>query len=578
MIEFFNWLLGLKQRPIGFRAAPGKSSFIRCPRGCGQSPARRWRALALVGIWYLYRGEASNVGRAMRLLLIGLRGLVLVCVAFMLLELVLVITKHESAPSQLVVLVDTSESMGLNDPYPDDEVQATLAGKLGYEGAAAMQQAIATGAGKRALEKTIGKLSEGRNVSVYGFSQKAAALQPDEIAAATARRARDRHRRRAGGGAGRASRPAAGRNTVVSDGQSNAGEDPRKVAEQAGKQGVPVVALAVGSEQGPSNARLAAIEADPVVFVRDPTEVAVLVEGHGMPDRTGVVTLEKRQDTAWTEVGREEVTFNEDAATKRLAFKITPDAVGELEFRAKIADLGVELTEADNFATHAMKVVRQQIRVLLMAGAPSPEVQFLRNALLRDTGLEFACWLQSAGDGYEQMGTRPIRRLAQQSAGTGILRRRDPVRSRHAGPGAGLVGVDQPVRRHGGRRAGLCRRRNAHAQPVRWRGLGCGRCKHLDRQQRLAADAAGRRRPGLVQVQRRSVAQRAGALEPGADAPRDRPTRSFSSTPIPPETARCWPACPACIGIFPSLAPSLALRSSPATATRGCAMRSAAMC
>jgi hypothetical protein len=58
-----------------------------------------------------------------------------------------------------------------------------------------------------------------------------------------------------------------------------------------------------------------------------------------------------------------------------------------------------------------MKIVRQQIRVLLVAGAPSFEVQFLRNALLRDTGLEFACWLQTAGDGYEQVGTRPIRRL-----------------------------------------------------------------------------------------------------------------------------------------------------------------------
>ncbi len=38
-------------------------------------------------------------------------------------------------------------------------------------------------------------------------------------------------------------------------------------------------------------------------------------------------------------------------------------------------------------------------------------MQFLRNSLLRDTGLEFACWLQTAGSGYEQMGTRPIRRL-----------------------------------------------------------------------------------------------------------------------------------------------------------------------
>ncbi len=90
---------------------------------------------------------------------------------------------------------------------------------------------------------------------------------------------------------------------VASDGQSNAGEDPRKVAEQAGKQGVPIVSLAAGTLEGPSNARLSAIEADPVVFVRDPTEIGVLVEGHGMQGRTGAVVLEKRQDAAWTEVG-----------------------------------------------------------------------------------------------------------------------------------------------------------------------------------------------------------------------------------------------------------------------------------
>jgi hypothetical protein len=137
----------------------------------------------------------------------------------------------------------------------------------------------------------------------------------------------------------------------------------------------------------------------------------VLIEGHGLQGRTGMVTLERRQDGAWAEIGREEVAFSEDASSKRLSFPIAPEAIGELEFRARIAEVGAELSEADNFATHRMKVVRQQIRVLLIAGAPSPEVQFLRNSLLRDTGIEFACWLQSAGPGYEQVGTRPIRRL-----------------------------------------------------------------------------------------------------------------------------------------------------------------------
>ena len=46
-----------------------------------------------------------------------------------------------------------------------------------------------------------------------------------------------------------------------------------------------------------------------------------------------------------------------------------------------------------------------------MAGSPAPEVQFLRNALMRDKSLEFASWLQSAEPGYEHPGSRPILRL-----------------------------------------------------------------------------------------------------------------------------------------------------------------------
>ena len=66
-------------------------------------------------------------------------------------------------------------------------------------------------------------------------------------------------------------------------------------------------------------------------------------------------------------------------------------------------------------AMKTIKVVRQRIRVLIVAGSASPEVQFLRNALLRDPVIELACWLQSAGDNYEQVGHRPVRRLPANS-------------------------------------------------------------------------------------------------------------------------------------------------------------------
>lgn len=411
MNETLQWLLGLKQVPDWAAGGSWQIQFHSWPQGLWAVACAVLAIAAVVGVWTLYRTELSKVGPAMRLALVTTRALVLVCVAFMLLELVFVITKRESIPSHLLVLVDTSESMGLQDPYREGEAIVRLAGKLEFDSPAAMRAQPRLEIARRALDRVLAPLARDREISLYRFAEQPLPLARGELRSVAPKGTATAIGAAISGAlAEHRGQPLAGI-LLVSDGQSNAGEDARKAAQQAAKQGVPIVCLGVGTEEGPSNARLAAIEADPVVFVRDPTEVAVLVEAHGMQGRTGVVVLEKRQEAAWSEVGREEVTFDEESGARRVNFKITPDAIGEIEFRAQVADLGTELTEADNFATHAMKVVRQQIRVLMIAGAPSTEVQFLRNALVRDAGLEFACWLQSAGAGYEQVGTQPIRRL-----------------------------------------------------------------------------------------------------------------------------------------------------------------------
>ncbi len=122
--------------------------------------------------------------------------------------------------------------------------------------------------------------------------------------------------------------------------------------------------------------------------------------------------LEQRiNDGAWEGLGSQRVVLGEDGVLKRTSFRLTPRVVGQYEFRARVEDAGPELTLDDNMATAAVRVVRQQIRVLLIAGAASPEVQFLRNALMRDQHVEFAGWIQHADPGFRQPGDRPITRL-----------------------------------------------------------------------------------------------------------------------------------------------------------------------
>ena len=147
-------------------------------------------------------------------------------------------------------------------------------------------------------------------------------------------------------------------------------------------------------------------------FVRDPLMLAVVVEARGLRDAEATIVLEQRiNENEWEAVANQRVVLGEDGILKRTTFRITPRVVGQYEFRAKVEDAGPELTQEDNVATAAVRVVRQQIRVLLIAGSPSPEVQFLRNALDARPARRI-CRLASA----RRSRVPPARRSADQPA------------------------------------------------------------------------------------------------------------------------------------------------------------------
>lgn len=421
MTGFFDWLLGLKASPDWVRGPESRwrLEFQSLPSGPWAALAVAAAVAGVLAIGWLYRREGRSLSLAVRLLLGSLRVLILLGVSFMLLEMVIVITKPELIPSRLLVLVDTSESMSLGDPYSDDSTAREAAEGLGLRtpddqpDLTALRERSRLEHVQRVVGETLDKLKQGREISVYSFDSQLKPLAEGQSLEGL----------RAGGSvtgigdalagalAAHRGQPLAGI-LLATDGRSNSGADPRDIAAQAGKDGVPIVSLAAGTLEGPRNVRLADIEASPVIFIRDPVDISVLIESRGLKDATASVSLEQRQeDGSWREIGREQTILGEDAVLKRVNFRITPDALGHVDYRASISDVGPELSEDDNSDTVSIRVVRERIRVLLVAGYPSPEVQFLRNALLRDVALEFASWLQTAEQGYEQAGHRPLRRL-----------------------------------------------------------------------------------------------------------------------------------------------------------------------
>lgn len=374
-------------------------------------------ALALWGVIWLYLKEGRAISRRMRMAMATLRIGLLAIVLVMLLEPVLVFSKVEQVPSNLLVLVDRTESMGLRDSYTNETIGNRIATGLKLpEGIKTLRETRRLDLAKKALSpELLSQLAAGgkRIVKVHPFSgQLEPAVSIEAIKdlsvngqttgiGAAIRSAMAAYRRQ----------PVAGI-LLITEGQNNAGESPIKAAESAGAEKVPVVVMSAGTLEGPRNAKVVKLQADPTVFVKDTNRVVAIVEARGMEKQPGVVVLERRRDGgAWEEYDRREVILGEAGQLQQIEFTFAEAAPAKVEFRATLRDAGVELTLDDNTSLASVNIVRSQIRVLFIAGATFPEVQFVRAALYRDKGVQLSTWLQSADEGYEHMGTDPIRRL-----------------------------------------------------------------------------------------------------------------------------------------------------------------------
>ena len=425
MNRIWQTLLGIDPRSSGTSPAAG-TARLELTALPGGSLALGLVALAIAALfllWWLPRREKKELTGRRRAILVGLRTLVLLAVATMLVEPVLISSERETIRSHLAVIVDDSESMRFADPYTDNTRAAEYATalKLGSEAGKSpvdrLRESPRIDLVKQALSPELARLGTGRELFLYDLESAAKTgtagpARTRELAAIDPQRSvsplGDALR---GVLAAHRGRPVAGI-VLVTDGRSNAGEDPLRVAEAAARLNIPIYAVAAGGEEGPRNVRVAEVEASPVVFARDPMTVAVVVEARGLRDAEATLILDQRLNAGdWQPVVTQRVALGEDGILKRSTFRIVPKVVGQYEYRARIEDAGPELTQDDNTATAAVRVVRQQIRVLMIAGAPSPEVQFLRNAFQRDQHIEFAAWLQHADPGYRQAGDRPITRL-----------------------------------------------------------------------------------------------------------------------------------------------------------------------
>jgi len=341
--------------------------------------------ITVLSVLFFYRRIQGTVPSRRLVELVALRCVAMGALLLCLFRPVLSYQQKLLEKSTLICLVDTSRSMSVRD-YPN------LPDRLGRVKDAVLKS-----------PDFLQRLNENFDLAWFAFSdsitplndvKELADLKPEGEATNIVRALK----------IAMATRPKEELAGIVlfSDGvDTSAGARAKKILSQS----VPIYAVGVGSrlrEQANfKDIKVAGIEANRTMPVKNANEVRVLVDAIGYPDRKVKVILKEGDK----EVARESLVLDNRDGNQIVKLKYTPRQTGQFTLTASIPVDPAERNSENNFATFPVVVIEARIRVLYLEGTLRTEYKFLRRALEFDPNIETLCLVETAGNLFLQQGS-----------------------------------------------------------------------------------------------------------------------------------------------------------------------------
>lgn len=193
---------------------------------------------------------------------------------------------------------------------------------------------------------------------------------------------------------------------VISDGRSNAGIDPLATIPEASLQGIPIHTVGMGTARNPLNVRVIDVEAPKRVFPGDRFKLTALVQSSGLQGKPVTIQLRRRpggqKNVGMSTEEERSVTLESDDTISTVEFEIAPREIGAWIYEVRAIAPQQDSNPQDNAVETEVRVVEPKSTVLIVAGGPTREYQFVRNLLYRDTTVQSHVLLQTSGPGVSQ--------------------------------------------------------------------------------------------------------------------------------------------------------------------------------
>ena len=166
---------------------------------------------------------------------------------------------------------------------------------------------------------------------------------------------------------------------ILSDGVITDGSNPINSAE---KSGIPIFTLGIGDTTKRKDIEIKNVIYNEFIYAKNPTTLSATILNDGFANRTVNLTFYENDVL----IQQKNIVLNQDGI-QNISFDFTPKSSGEKKLTLVLSALEGEYNRTNNKKVFYINVLSNKVKILLLAGSPSPDLSFIKNTLLADDNL-----------------------------------------------------------------------------------------------------------------------------------------------------------------------------------------------
>ena len=180
---------------------------------------------------------------------------------------------------------------------------------------------------------------------------------------------------------------------LVTDGSYNLGQNPVYAAEQLN---LPAYTVGIGDSSEQKDVLVTRVVANDLVYTETQAPVDVTIKSSGFNGEHVEVTL----NDGTRVLDRKTITLGQGTLEYPVSLSYTPEGDGLKKYTVKVSALPGELTTSNNARSFFARVLKSKLRVLIIAGAPSPDLSIIKQTLSEDKNITVHSLTQKLPAGF----------------------------------------------------------------------------------------------------------------------------------------------------------------------------------